>query len=262
MGWRFRLDLEYDGTGFAGWQVQPGRRTVQGEIERLLGLLGERVRPMGAGRTDAGVHALGNAAHVDLERGWDASDLGRALAALAPDDIRVRGARRVEDGFHARFDAVERTYVYAFARDEDPFFRSRRWPLRSLPDPARAGRELAALEGTRDFAPFARSGAETRTTRCRLSRAVWEAREDGALLILTADRFLYGMVRSVGGTLVDGLARDREEGFLARVLDDGRRAPGPAAPAAGLYLAEVLYPGEQSEDRRDRVARLAGLGGG
>ena len=262
MGWRYRLDLEYDGTGFAGWQVQPDRRTVQGELQGLFRQLGEEARPTGAGRTDAGVHALGNAAHVDLVRSWEPQELGRALAALAPADMAVTRVTRADDAFHARFDAARRTYVYAFARREDPFFRHRRWTLRGLPEAVRTRAELAALEGPRDFASFACSGGETRTTRCRLFETRWEEVGDGALLVLSADRFLYGMVRAVAGTLVRGLERNQDEGFLLRVLEQGKRAAaGEAAPAAGLYLAEVRYPGDEPVERTGRVARLAGLAG-
>jgi tRNA pseudouridine38-40 synthase len=261
MGWRCRIDLEYDGTDFSGWQVQPGRRTVQGELAGALARLGETARPTGSGRTDAGVHALQNPCHVDLERGWEPGDLAAALAALTPADLRIRGATRVGPEFHARFDAVERTYLYALGREASVFFRNRRFRPRRFPDPGWAAGELAALVGVRDFAGFARSGAETRTTVCAVTEASWLEREGGALIRLTADRFLYGMVRAVVGTLVREFETGAAAGGLRRVIEGrDRSGAGPAAPPGGLYLAAVGYPGERVEAPVSRAAGLAGLG--
>ena len=261
MGWRYRLDLEYDGAGFAGWQVQPDRRTVQGTLEELLGRLGERGRPTGAGRTDAGVHALANVAHLDLEREWEADELGRALGALAPEDLRIAAVRRVDGTFHARFDAMARSYLYALGRAEDPFWRKRRWAPGELPDPAWAKRELAGLAGERDCASLARAQAEVTSTRCVLRELAWRPREEGALLAVEADRFLWGMVRTLVGTLLEGWRRREAGGYLLRVLERrDRQAAAAPAPPGGLYLAGVRYPGEDAVDRADHVARLAGLG--
>ncbi len=260
MGWRFRIDLEYDGTGFSGWQVQPGRRTVQGELARALGRLGERTRPAGAGRTDAGVHALGNVAHVDLERDWEDGELLRALRGHSPPDLRITRAGRVEPEFHARFTALSRTYRYALGREADPFFRARRWVPRRFPDPGWAEGELAAITGERGFASLARSGSESRSMRCRIDRAAWTEVAGGAVVTVTADRFLYGMMRALVGTLVRE-AGARPPGGLVRVLEaQNRGAAGAAAPPGGLYLTAVAYPGETVPERLGRVLRLSGLG--
>jgi tRNA pseudouridine38-40 synthase len=261
MGWRYRLDLEYDGAGFAGWQVQPDRRTVQGILTGALGRLGIRARPTGAGRTDAGVHALANVAHVDLDREWDAQDLERALGALCPEDVRVLAVARVDPEFHARFDAESRTYHYAFAGAVDPFFRGRRWSPRRLPDPDWAAGELAGLVGERDCTSLARAGAETTSMVCVIEAGRWLVRDEGAMLVVTANRFLWGMVRTLAGTLIAGWDRGEKEGHLARVMErHGRDAAAPPAPPEGLYLTEVRYRGEEPTDRAERVAVLAGLG--
>jgi tRNA pseudouridine38-40 synthase len=260
MGRRFRLDLAYDGSGFAGWQVQPERRTVQGELETVLSRLGETARPTGAGRTDAGVHALGQVAHVDLERDWDSGDLAHALRGLAPGDITVRTVRAVPDAFHARYVAASRAYQYALALEHNAFFRKRRWVVETLPDPARADDELGSLLGDNDFASFAKSGGASSGTGCRISLARWTAVPGGAVVTLVANRFLYGMVRTVVGTLLRGAGE--EEGRLRRVLEAGRReAAGEAAPPWGLYLAGVRYPGDpEPVDTTGAVVRAAGIG--
>jgi tRNA pseudouridine38-40 synthase len=259
MGWRARIDVEYDGTDFSGWQVQPGRRTVQGELAGGLARLGEEVLPTGSGRTDAGVHALMNPCHADLERDWEPEELARALAALTPPDLRIRRVTRTAPGFHARFDAEERSYLYALGREASPFFHRRRHRPRRFPEAGWAARELAALVGRHDFAGFARAGSEARTTVCAVTEASWLEREEGALVRVTADRFLYGMVRTVVGTLLRGFGDDVEDA-LADVLEGRDRGrAGPAAPPQGLYLAAVRYPGETVPVPVSRAAVLAGL---
>lgn len=257
---RYRLDLAYEGTAFAGWQAQPGRRTVQGELERTLDRLGENAVPVGAGRTDAGVHALGMVAHVDLKRAWDPGDLVRALRGLTEPDIEVRGVRRTPEDFHARYGAQSRTYHYALGLEHNLFFRFRRWVPETLPEAAWARGELEHLAGERDFASLAKAGSGTATTRCRVESAGWNVRPGGAVLSITADRFLYGMVRALAGCLVAGFRDGVDPGHLERVLARrDRAAAGAAAPPQGLYLGSVRYPQEPADAVEDRVARLAGL---
>jgi tRNA pseudouridine38-40 synthase len=260
MGGRVRLDVAYDGEGFEGWQDQPERRTVQGELAAVFTRLGETARPTGSGRTDAGVHALGQVAHVDLERDWDPPILARTLRRMTPGDITVHEVRAVSGAFHARFSAVSRAYHYALGLEHNAFFRKRRWVVETLPDPARAGDELGNLVGENDFASFAKSGGAPSGTGCRISLATWTPFPGGAVVTLVADRFLYGMVRAIVGSLVRGPA-GAGRGRLRRILEAGRReAAGEAAPPWGLYLARVRYPGEpEPPDTEPVVARLAGI---
>jgi tRNA pseudouridine38-40 synthase len=260
---RMRWEVVYDGTEFAGWQVQPGHRTVQGELGRVLARLGEQALPTAAGRTDAGVHALGNVVHADLERSWEAGELERGLASLAPPDITVKGVRWAGDEFHARFGATSRTYHYALGRESDPFLRHRRWAPRRLPDAAWAAEVLASLEGEQECASLAKTGTEVKTTRCRILRAEWRPCPEGAVMTVTADRFLYGMVRALVGILVRGSERGEDTRVLERVLAArDRAAAGEAAPPQGLYLGGVTYEGEPPPpDRASRAAFLAGLEG-
>jgi tRNA pseudouridine38-40 synthase len=259
---RFRLDVAYDGTGFSGWQVQPGKRTVQGELEGLLERLGETARPTGAGRTDAGVHALDQVAHVDLDRDWHPAELIRALRDMTPEDVRVLGMRPVGPDFHARYSARSRTYHYALALEHNPFFRTRRWVVPRLPDSDWANQELLDLRGEQDFASLAKSGGGTESSVCRLEAASWIPFPGGAVLTLVADRFLYGMVRALAGTLVRGFERGEPPGHLRRVLDRrSRDAAGVGAPAQGLYLAGIGYAGEPAPRGSEAsVCRFAALG--
>ncbi|MHB1044739.1 MAG: tRNA pseudouridine(38-40) synthase TruA [Thermoanaerobaculia bacterium] len=246
-GARRRLELSYLGTHFEGWQVQDvvrngsgPPRTVQLVVEEALSKMhGAPVRLHAASRTDAGVHAEGQVAHFDVPLGGPLvppEGLRRGLNTLLPWDVRVEGAAEVASGWHARFEALGKRYVYRLRRgDHLPPFEGQREALASPRLDVRAMRSAAArLVGRNDFAPFGLAGAPRRTTVRTLARL--DVEERGALVVVTAvgDGFLRGMVRRLVGTLVEvGLGRtDAGEAF---------RRPGPTAPARGLTLEKVFY---------------------
>ena len=257
---RVRLDLSYDGTGFAGWATQPGLRTVQDEVERALAtvLRLPRVRTTCAGRTDAGVHARGQVVHVDLPAGcWDGDGraLGRRLAGVLPEDVGVRAVGAAPPGFDARFSPLWRRYAYRVS--EHPFGPD---PLRRR-DVLDHGRPLdvdamaaaaAPLLGAHDFAAFCRR-REGATTVRTLLELTW-VREDGLLVAtVVADAFCHNMVRSlVGASLAVGEGR-RPPGWPAEVLAARERRPDVAvAPPHALTLEEVHYPSDA--ELADRAA--------
>jgi tRNA pseudouridine38-40 synthase len=255
---RYRLDIAFDGSGFVGWQAQSKRRSVQGELTRVLGRLGETVKVAGVGRTDAGVHALDFPVTVDLERKWPADQLRRALKARLPRDIRILNVTAVAPRFHARFDAQSRTYLYILALHENVFFRHRRWHVPVLPASAWIEGELKILRESANVSALARAGASP-GARCRILDAGWRPLPEGAVFHVTADRFLYGMMRALTGTLVHGYADGHRPGHLARVLAGER--PTRSAPPQGLYFAAASYAGEVSRPIPFREAiRVAGLG--
>ena len=255
---RYRLDLAWDGSAFLGWQAQSRGRTVQGEITRALTKLKEASRPIGAGRTDAGVHALDFPAHVDLSRDWPADELTRALRAHLSEDVHLIRARPAPTDFPARFDARARTYLYALALVDNPFFRLRRWRVRVLPSPAWIQGELKILRESENVSALARSRAPS-DARCRILDIEWRSLPQGAVFQVTADRFLYGMMRALCGTIVHGFTDGAAPGHLARVLAGEARAR--SAPSQGLYFASAQYSGEPPRQVPwDEVARLAGLG--
>jgi tRNA pseudouridine38-40 synthase len=244
---RLRLSVQYDGSEYHGWQLQPDRRTVQGELESALSRLADSPRSiLASGRTDAGVHALGQIVAVDMPRGWDAPELQRALNAVLPPDIRVEDVRPVRGDFHPRYDARARTYEYRVGTDpksRSPFRHRWCWPLCQDLDRGHLHRAATLLEGEHSFLAFAKSGQPERGDRCRVTRAAWDDWELGPRFTITADRFLHHMVRYLVGTMVD-MARGR------RPLDDLpallRSEPGletsPPAPPTGLFLTSVEYP--------------------
>jgi tRNA pseudouridine38-40 synthase len=259
---RIAFTVQYDGTAFFGWQLQPTRRTVQGELERVLSRLFDRpARVIGSGRTDRGVHATGQVAAADAPPTWTAATLRRATNALLPEDVWVAHAAEVDPRFHPRFGARARTYVYRIGVAEvsaSPFHARWCWPL---------GRELSisameegarALIGEHSFRAFAKAGQEERGDRCIVSAAGWGEWSDiGLAFHITANRFLHHMVRYLVGTLVDiGLER-RPLADLHLLLEGlGGLETSVPAPPPGLYLTEVryeagAYPGPDQDSRGD-----------
>lgn len=260
---RIRLDLAYDGSGFHGWATQPGLRTVQGTVETALATvlrLSEPPRLTCAGRTDAGVHARGQVAHVDLSDGLvtETGTLARRLRRLLPADVTLRSAAPAPPGFDARFSAIERRYVYRLCDDPaavDPWRRGEivGWSRR-LDDAAMnaAGR---ALLGEHDFAAFCRrrDGAST----IRTLRTLATSRE-GALLSteVHADAFCHSMVRSLLGALVAIGEHRYDPGWAGEILAGRVRDPRVRVmPAHGLVLDEVRYPADVHLSARAHQAR-------
>lgn len=265
----WKLILSYDGTDFYGWQVQPGKPTIQGELQAALGrITGETPLPQGSGRTDAGVHALGQAASFALQAPIPPENLLRALNRTLPAAIRVRDARRVSGTFHARHCAIAKTYEYRIFRGVlCPPFLARYvyhcpWPLlvEALSESARV------FLGEHDFTSFAASDPdlssrassgneeraaheEPRSAVRTISSSAWERRstEAGELLVyrVRGNGFLHHMVRNLVGTMLDVGRGHLQVADLSGILSaHSRSAAGPTAPARGLFLHSVEYKTE------------------
>ena len=241
-----KLTVEYDGTDFSGWQVQPETRTVQGVLEAALAdLTGEVTRVTGAGRTDAGVHALGQVASVATSLTLPVERIGPAVNARLERDVRVIDVLDVPESFHARFDAVSRSYFYLIGNAESAVWRRNRWFVSASLDQAAMREALGVLEGEHDFSSFCLVGSEPDHHRCRVTGISIECEADlGGMLVvrITANRFLRGMVRSVVGTLVEvGRGKTTVSEFKQILAARDRGAAGPTAPPHGLYLEAVRY---------------------
>ena len=243
------LLLQYDGGSFAGWQRQPSARTVQGVVEDILARLLDRRTPViGSGRTDAGVHATGQAAAAMVPERWEPRDLMRAMNALLPSDVWVAAARRMVPGFNPRRDALERTYCYRIGTDaggRSPFRSRHEWALGCPLDVARLLTAARSLLGEHSFRALSAKGPEKEHYRCRVLEALWLAREDagGLEFWITANRFLHHMVRFLVGTMVDIARGRREPEDLAKLLGDADNSDAsPPAPPQGLFLVGVRYP--------------------
>ncbi len=257
---RLRLDLSYDGARFHGWAAQPDTRTVQGEVEAAVATILSLETPVPltcAGRTDAGVHARGQVAHVDLDDSVDVEALARRLRSLLPDDIGLRSLAPAPPGFDARFSALERRYVYRM-RDRgpsDPLARGHvvDWPRELDVDAMNAAAEH--LLGEHDFAAFCKKREGATTIRTLLAFRC--ERQDGLLeTTVRADAFCHSMVRSLMGTLVavgeHRFAPDWAASVLASAVRDARIR---VMPAHGLVLEEVVYPPDDALAARASQAR-------
>jgi tRNA pseudouridine38-40 synthase len=243
----YRFTLEYDGAGFAGWQAQAGgRRTVQDEFEAAIErVTGQRLRVAAAGRTDAGVHALGQVVSALIQTALSPAVLQRALNQCLSDDLAVVAAERAADDFHARYSAVGKLYCYRVWNTaiRSPLRSSRaHWVARKLDIPAMSN-AAEAFVGRHDFAALQAAGSDVESTLRTLKRLDVEQESPGELAFwMEADGFLRHMVRNLVGTLLEVGSGQRSIESMTELLACGdRRRAGPTAPAAGLTLIRVFY---------------------
>ena len=262
------LTIAYDGTDFYGWQVQPDRPTVQGEIEKALRrVTGQEISISGTGRTDRGVHAYGQCATFRIGDGIPTDRIAYALNNSLPGGIRIVSAEEKPDGFHARFDAKGKTYRYRLLLDapreaDAPllFLKDYVYPVKQPLDTAAMREAAAAMEGTHDFACFQAAGGEERETTVRtvhrvelterfLAEGFFPEEQEAHVLDIdvTGDGFLYNMVRIMAGTLVDVGSGRISAAEIPAIIDSlDRTKAGHTAPPQGLYLMRVYF-GEEFE---------------
>jgi tRNA pseudouridine38-40 synthase len=241
-----KLLIEYDGTNYRGWQVQPKGPTIQGILEEKLSLLtGERIRLSGSGRTDSGVHALGQVAHFRTQREMDIRTIQRALNSLLPPDIIIQRVEEVDEDFHARKHSKSKVYEYRILNRNlrSVFHRGYVWHIPQKLNLTEMKKATQDLVGEHDFSAFRTVGSPTRTTVRRVIRAEWKRGRDGLIRFeIEANGFLKQMVRSIVGTLVEiGRGKIRASDFRKIMNSEDRKEAGPTAPAQGLFLKEVKY---------------------
>lgn len=241
---RYFIALSYNGKHYHGWQTQPNAVTVQQTIEEALStLLREKIGILGAGRTDAGVHARLMYAHFDFNSDIDTKVLVHQLNSYLPSAIAIKDIYPVIPEAHARFDAQKRSYAYWVVQQKDPFLQDYAYYSRADLDVAAMNMAASILLETEDFQCFSKSNTDVKTYICDVREAYWQQRDSLLVFHITADRFLRNMVRAVVGTLLEvGTGRCSIEQFKQILASKDRRKAGVSVPAKGLYLTEVQYP--------------------
>ena len=241
---KYFIEIAYNGKNYCGWQNQPDVISVQEVLEKTLStLLRKETTVVGAGRTDAGVHAKQLFAHVDMDPVEEISEFEYRLNSFLPADISVNSVRPVKEDAHARFNATQRTYEYLIVTHKSPFYQDFAHRVNVAPDVQLMNKAANILFQYNDFQCFSRSKTDVKTYHCDITLAAWEQKEDLLTFTIAANRFLRNMVRAIVGTLLDvGYGKTTLDEFHKIIQSKDRSNAGASAPAHGLYLTKVSYP--------------------
>lgn len=245
---KIALLLQYDGTAYHGWQIQSDPETIQGYLERALQtVFGQSLGLIGSGRTDSGVHALGQVAHFQIDQtNIPEANIFKALNRHLPDDIRVVASQKVDDAFHSRFAAKQREYQYQITLAPNVLLRNSQWNVKYTLDMDALHVVTRTIIGEHDFSSFCYAGTETENMVCNILDASWDEVQPGiATFHVKANRFLHHMVRMLVGSMVE-VARGKwdQDHFSSLLHNPNRQAHVITAPARGLSLLKVTYPDE------------------
>lgn len=242
---RYFIKLAYHGGPFNGWQIQPNAPTIQEEIEKgLYTVLRKKTNVVGCGRTDTGVHASEFFAHFETDVDFDLKKLPFKLNCIIPFEIAIYNIWKVASDYHARFTAESRTYHYFINQVKDPFNFNKSWYLHQDLDLDKMNEACAYLIGEQDFTSFSKLHTQTNNNICTVSQAKWDVIGNQLRFTITANRFLHNMVRAIVGTSVNvGKGKITPTQFNQVILAKSRQKAGASAPAHGLFLVSVGYPG-------------------
>lgn len=242
---RYFLKIAYNGTNYAGWQIQPNAMSIQEEIQNQLTKINKNapIEIVGCGRTDAGVHASDFYAHFDAPDHFELDKLLHKLNGMLSNHISVLDVIPVAKDAHARFDATSRTYHYFISKKKDPFNNDLQYFFRAELDLEKMNKACQLLFKHEDFTSFSKLHTDTFTNNCNVTEAFWEATENGYKFTITANRFLRNMVRAVVGTCLEvGLSKISIQDFNEIILSKDRSNAGTSVPGKGLFLAKIEYP--------------------
>ena len=238
-----KIVLEYDGTDFCGWQIQPGVRTVQEELQNSLKkIFQQKINIIGAGRTDSGVHARWQVASFRVDTAMPSKTVFAALNGTLPKDVRIISAEDINMDFNPRYDAIKRHYCYYITRRERAIYRNYMWCFKDKLDVEKMQQASNFLAGKQDFEAFCQAGADLKNHFCTVEKIKWELNDDVLTLNIIANRFIHSMVRIIVGTIVD-VGRDYTsvEAIPEILASRDRRKSGQTAPAKGLFLEKIYY---------------------
>ena len=242
---RYFIEISYNGSKYHGWQIQPNAISIQETLmNALTTILRKDISVVGAGRTDAGVHALQLMAHFDIDFAINEQEIVHNLNAYLPDDIVVTSIFLVPDNAHARFDASRRSYEYRIWLGRNPFLLDTTYQVhRQQYDIKKMNEAASVLLEYTNFKCFSKSKTDVKTYNCDITEAKWVLDNGKLTFYITADRFLRNMVRAIVGTLLDiGLGKKTKQDFINIIKSEDRSNAGLSVPPQGLFLSEVKYP--------------------
>lgn len=241
----YKLVIQYDGTNYSGWQIQENAVTVQQKItDALAVLLKEKVNLIGSGRTDAGVHALGQVANFQTEQDPGLFEFSYSLNSILPADIAVTQIEKVETDFHARFSAKKRSYIYLLAHKKTPFYKnySMQYPPLNREQINKLNKLSTFIKGEKDFTSFSRKNDEIENKVCMVENIHWRRSGDFTIFFIEANRFLHGMVRTIVGSLLYAERNKLNEDYIKDIFSKkDREAAAEAVVSKGLFLYKVRY---------------------
>lgn len=242
---RYFIKLTYKGTKFHGWQYQPNAITIQEELEKVFSiLLKDEIKITGAGRTDAGVHAINYIAHIDVNEAIkEVPKFIFKVNNFLNEDIVIHKIFRVKDDVHSRFAPVSRTYEYRIHSKKNPFLKETSYYIKFELNYNLMNKAAKHLFDYKDFTSFSKLHTDTKTNNCKIMKAEWERRGEQMIFTIKADRFLRNMVRAITGTLLEvGKGKLNIEGFKKVIESKNRANAGVSVPAHALFLTEIIYP--------------------
>lgn len=239
----YKLTIQYDGTNYSGWQIQENSVTIQQKITGAIEIiLKEKVNLIGSGRTDAGVHAIGQTANFKTEKNFDLYKFQYSLNSILPHDISIYNMEEVSENFHARFDAAKRSYIYLISGHKSPFFHTYSLYYSSKLDLIYLNKLTKVILGEHDFTSFCKKSTEAQNKFCTIDTAYWKETRGFIFFLIEADRFLHGMVRTIVGTLLYAHKNHYDEKYISQVFSSRERSSASeAVPAKGLFLYKVKY---------------------
>jgi tRNA pseudouridine38-40 synthase len=239
----YKLIIQYDGTNYSGWQIQKNSNSIQQIITESLEILTkEKINLIGSGRTDSGVHALGQAANFRTEMDMDIYRFKHSLNSILPSDILVSAMEEVDPEFHARFDAKKRTYLYLITQTRSPFYKNYSYFYPRKIDIEKLNSLSRLFLGEKDFTSFSKKNEEIENKDCTVFKAFWRKKGEVILFSIQASRYLHGMVRTIVGTLLNAQVQTNQETFIQEIFNSQNREDAfESVPAKGLFLYKVEY---------------------
>lgn len=239
----YKLIIQYDGTEYSGWQTQNGARTIQKTIsDSIETIIKQKVNLIGSGRTDSGVHSIGQTANFRTEIEIDIYKFKHSLNSVLPPDISIIKMEKVGEDFHARFDAKKRTYIYIFTDYKSPFLRKYSYYYHSKLNIEELNIVSQSFIGNKDYTSFSKKNDDMENKFCEVYSAEWYENDYAKIFEISANRFLHGMVRTITGTILKAVESNDSLKFIEKIFSENRREAAPmAVPSSGLFLFKVEY---------------------